>query len=570
MMAAVSPSGRSRARLTLSIRQKLVVLGFVCLVGAIALAGMAIRFSGQVADTAGAIASERFAPLTKLQELSTHLKEVRFRLAGVLLDQMPVAGSRIHLKDTMQAAPLLWNDFRHAAGHLEGDSARLVTAIDAEMPQLGRFAEALDKAYAAEDKAAMQALLEDEWPLVQQKIVKPLDAMVPTFSAEVEHATTELAASSKRFRDVTALAAMVVVAVTLLIAWLVIRSLMAGVREAVDVAEALARGDLTHPVAERKEDELGHLLRALDGTVERLRGAITGVRASTAEIATAANEVAAGSADLSQRTEEQAASLEESAASMEELTTTVARSADHAREANAAAAGAAEVAARGGEAIAAVVRTMDNIAGSSRRIGDITGVIDSIAFQTNILALNAAVEAARAGDQGRGFAVVAAEVRTLAQRCAGSAKEIKALIAESSQQVQDGTRLVDTAGATMGRIVTEVQRVTALIQEMAAAAHQQAGGLEEVNRAVGQMDRVTQQNAALVEQASAAAESLKQQAQHLVAAVAVFRLPDGGAHVHIEPTVAVAMPRPQVVAEVPAPLLVDPPPSPGMEGRLLH
>ena len=567
MKTAVFSRVRRGGGRTLSIRQKLVVLGFVCLVGAVALAGMAIRFSGQVATTAGAIAIELFAPLARLQELSTHLKEVRFRLAGVLLDQMPVAGSRIHLRDTMQAAPLLWGDFKHAAGHVEGDSAKLVAAIDAEMPQLGRFAEALDKAYAADDHAAMQALLEDEWPLVQQKIVKPLDAMVPTFSAEVERATNELAASSRRFRDVTAIAAMVVVAVTLLIAWLVIRSLMAGVREAVDVAEALARGDLTRPFAERHDDELGQLLTALDGTVERLRGAITGVRAGTAEIATAANEVAAGSADLSQRTEEQAASLEETASSMEELTTTVQQSADHAREANAAAAGAAEVAARGGEAIAAVVRTMDHIAGSSRRIGDITGVIDGIAFQTNILALNAAVEAARAGDQGRGFAVVAAEVRTLAQRSAASAREIKALIAESSRQVADGTRLVDTAGATMGRIVTEVQRVTTLLQDMAAAAHQQAGGLEEVNRAVGQMDRVTQQNAALVEQASAAAESLKQQAQHLVAAVSVFRLPDGGAHVHVEPVVPA--PRPQAVAEATPSLLVEPALPAGIR-RLLH
>jgi len=568
MRAAVSAFGRRRAGFTLGIRQKLVVLGFVCLVGAIALAGMAIRFSSEVETTAAAIASERFAPLTRLQELSTHLKEVRFRLAGVLLDQMPVAGSRNHLRETMQAAPLLWGDFRHAAGHVEGDSAKLVAAIDADMPLLMQFAASLDKAYAADDKAAMQALLEDEWPLVQQKIVKRLDAMVPTFSAEVARATNDLAATSRRFRDATAVAALAVVALMLLIAWMVIRSLMAGVRDAVGVAEALARGDLTHPLAERKDDELGQLLRALDGTVERLRGAITGVRAGTAEIATAANEVAAGSADLSQRTEEQAASLEETASSMEELTTTVGRSADHAREANAAAAGAAEVAARGGEAIAAVVRTMDSIAGSSRRIGDITGVIDSIAFQTNILALNAAVEAARAGDQGRGFAVVASEVRTLAQRCAGSAREIKALIAESAQQVEQGTHLVDTAGATMGRIVTEVQRVTVLIQEMAAAAHQQAAGLEDVNRAVGQMDRVTQQNAALVEQASAAAESLKQQAQHLVAAVSVFRLPEEGGRVQVPP-VAVAAPRLAVVAGMPA-LRVEPQPSPGGEGRLLH
>ena len=527
---------------TLSIRQKLYILGFVCIVGALSLAGAAIVFSGRVAEAAQDIAQDRFAPLTKLQALSSGLKEVRFRLAGVLLDQMPIPGSRHHLKETAEAAPVLWREFKAAAGAVDDDSARLVASIDADMLQFEKFAANLDKAYASDDRKQLVEMLEDEWPLVQQKIVKPIDALVPSLSAAVEQETTQLGASARHFRDFTATAALAVLVVILGISLLVIRSLMSGVGAAVAVAEALARGDLTHEVQVRSRDELGKLLGALDVTVTRLRGTIGEVRAGTAAIATAASEVAAGSTDLSQRTEEQASSLEETASSMEELTATVQRSADNARQANEVAKEAAGVAAKGGEVIGEVVRTMGSIAGSSRRIVDITSVIDAIAFQTNILALNAAVEAARAGDQGRGFAVVAAEVRTLAQRSAASAKEIKKLIDDSARQVQDGTRLVEVAGTTMDQIVVQVQRVTTLIQEMGAASREQAGGLEEVNRAVGQMDHVTQQNAALVEQASAAAESLKQQAQGLVNAVAVFKVPETAAQPQLRAARTVTQP----------------------------
>ncbi|HEX2543961.1 MAG TPA: methyl-accepting chemotaxis protein [Ramlibacter sp.] len=511
--------------LRLSIRQKLYVLVLVCMTAALCLAGASIAFSGRVAETARAIDRERFAPLTKLQELGTQLKEVRFRLAGVLLDQMPIPGSRNHLRETTQSATVLWRDFKQAAGRLDAETAALVAAIDAEMPRFHQFAEALGKAYEADDAKVLQALLEDEWPVVQQKIVKPLDAVVPAFRAAVARETGALEAGARRFRDLTAASALAVLLVILALATLVGRSVMSGVGTAMAVAEALARGDLTQEPRERSHDELGQLLSALDGTVVRLRGTIAEVRRGTSAMATSANEVAAGSTDLSQRTEEQASSLAQTASSMEELTTTVQRSAENAARVREVATEAAEVAARGGEVIAQVVSTMNAINGSSRRIMDITGVIDGIAFQTNILALNAAVEAARAGEHGRGFAVVAAEVRILAQRSAASAKEIKQLIDASVHQVQDGTRLVDVAGTTMSQIVSSVHRANDIVGEMAAATRAQAGGLDEVNRAVGQMDHVTQQNAALVEEASAAAESLKQQAQELVRAVAVFRLP---------------------------------------------
>jgi methyl-accepting chemotaxis protein len=260
----------------------------------------------------------------------------------------------------------------------------------------------------------------------------------------------------------------------------------------------------------------------------------------------ATGQIAAGNADLSQRTEEQAASLEETASSMEELTSTVKQNADNARQANQLAAGASQVAVKGGAVVGQVVSTMSSINDSSKKIVDIISVIDGIAFQTNILALNAAVEAARAGEQGRGFAVVASEVRSLAQRSAAAAKEIKGLITDSVGKVEDGTRLVGEAGKTMDEIVTSVKRVTDIMAEIAAASQEQSSGIEQVNQAITQMDEVTQQNAALVEEAAAAAESLQEQAQSLTQAVSVFKLAQG------EARVAVAAPAPQRSATVTA------------------
>ena len=251
------------------------------------------------------------------------------------------------------------------------------------------------------------------------------------------------------------------------------------------------------------------------------------VRTGTDTIAVASREIAAGNLDLSSRTEEQASSLEETASSMEELTSTVKQNAENARQANQLVVSTADVAAKGGAVVGQVVDTMASIKDSSRKIADIIGVIDGIAFQTNILALNAAVEAARAGEQGRGFAVVASEVRNLAQRSAGAAKEIKALIEDSVGKVDAGSHLVDEAGKTMDEIVTSVKRVTDIMSEIAAASQEQSAGIEQVNQAVAQMDEVTQQNASLVEEAAAAAESLQDQAGKLAEAVSVFKLETG-------------------------------------------
>ena len=308
---------------------------------------------------------------------------------------------------------------------------------------------------------------------------------------------------------------------------LITLSITRPLQQAVDVAAAVAKGDLTRRIEVKSTDEAGQLLQALKGMNANLAAIVGEVRSTTDSISTAAQQIAAGNADLSQRTEEQASSLEETACSMEELTSTVKQNAENAKQANQLAASASEVAVKGGQVVGEVVHTMASISASSKKIVDIISVIDGIAFQTNILALNAAVEAARAGEQGRGFAVVAAEVRNLAQRSAAAAKEIKALIGDSVDKVDAGAKLVDEAGETMDEIVSSVKRVTDIMAEITAASNEQSAGIEQVNQAITQMDEVTQQNAALVEEAAAAAESMQEQARALKDAVSKFNLGTG-------------------------------------------
>ena len=322
------------------------------------------------------------------------------------------------------------------------------------------------------------------------------------------------------FGIAVALAMLVVAPTTLLNS----RALVGPIGRARRLALAIADGDLTQRVDDRGDDETADLMRALERMRLQLQQVVGSLRDSSSSIDTASREIASGNQDLSGRTEQTAANLQQAASSMEQLTGTVAHSADSAAQANQLAASAADVARRGGQVVAQVVSTMDDISASSRKIADIIGVIDGIAFQTNILALNAAVEAARAGEQGRGFAVVAAEVRSLAQRSAEAAKEIKALIGSSVDKVETGSRLVGDAGSTMTEIVASVQRVSDIIGEISAAAREQSSGLGQVNSAVADLDRMTQQNAALVEQSAAAAHSLEDQARKLTQVVATFRL----------------------------------------------
>ncbi|MET0517380.1 MAG: methyl-accepting chemotaxis protein [Burkholderiaceae bacterium] len=326
------------------------------------------------------------------------------------------------------------------------------------------------------------------------------------------------------------IAAAVVVLIVLLLsggALLLIRSIQQPLRQAIAVAEQIAAGDLSAEVPRGHGDEFGQLLGALGRMVEQLRHVVGDVRQGVESVSTASAEIATGNHDLSARTEQTASSLQQTASSMEELTSTVSNSADTARQANQLASSAAEAAKRGGTVVAQVVSNMDAITQSSRKIGDIIGTIDGIAFQTNILALNAAVEAARAGEQGRGFAVVASEVRSLAQRSAEAAKEIKTLIGASVERVESGAQLVQQTGVVMEEIVGSVQRVTDMIGEIASAATEQRDGIAQVNVAVTQLDQMTQQNAALVEQSAAAAQSLREQAGRLAEVVSVFNLGAG-------------------------------------------
>ena len=320
---------------------------------------------------------------------------------------------------------------------------------------------------------------------------------------------------------------MLILAIGLVLAWLTVRSVTVPLERAVGLADQIAGGDLTADIHDDRKDELGHLLRSLSAMAARLRAVVGEVRSGVESVSAASSQIATGNHDLSARTEQTAANLEETAASMEELTATVTQSAETARQANLLAGQAAQAAQRGGEVVGQVVASMQHITDSSHKIADIIGVIDSIAFQTNILALNAAVEAARAGEQGRGFAVVAGEVRALAQRSADAAKEIKGLITASVESVESGSQQVSQAGQSMEEIVQGVRRVSDLIAEITASTSEQRDGIGQVNQAVTNLDQMTQQNAALVEESSAAAASMHDQALRLAEVVAVFNVGAG-------------------------------------------
>jgi len=362
----------------------------------------------------------------------------------------------------------------------------------------------------------------------------------------------EARATESSTRTLMIALALVSLGLAALVAWWNTRSITRPLARALEVANTVAAGDLTSRIEVTSRDETGMLLQALKTMNENLVRTVTTVRTSSETIGTASGEVAAGNLDLSSRTEQQASSLEETASSMEELTSTVKQNADNARQANTLAEAASHVAERGGQVIGEVVGTMERINSSAGKIADIIGVIDGIAFQTNILALNAAVEAARAGEQGRGFAVVATEVRNLAQRSAAAAKEIKGLIGDSTDAVAAGSKLVNDAGATMSEIVDSVRRVTDIMSEITAASSEQTAGIEQINEAVAQMDQVTQQNAALVEQAAAASASMQEQTAKLAEAVSVFRV-DGS----LAAPVAAAV-RPVVHAAPSRPALAKP------------
>ena len=361
-------------------------------------------------------------------------------------------------------------------------------------------------------------------------MVKTVGQVVAQIEVNATAAAAASAAQSRQLNLTLAAVGLLMAGAAIAVAHMMQRRLVADIGQASQLATQAAAGRLDQMVTTQRQDEVGDLLRALGAMQAQLREVVGGVRTAADNISMASAEVAHGNADLSQRTEQQASALEETAASMEQLSSTVKQNADNARQANQLAMGASTVAIKGGEVVGQVVQTMKGINDSSKKIADIIGVIDGIAFQTNILALNAAVEAARAGEHGRGFAVVASEVRSLAGRSADAAKEIKTLITASVERVEQGTALVDQAGTTMTEVVSSIRRVTDIMGEISAASQEQSAGVAQVGEAVAQMDHATQQNAALVEESAAAAESLKRQAQQLVSAVAVFKLAAGESH----------------------------------------
>ena len=408
---------------------------------------------------------------------------------------------------------------------------------DAARPLFDKIGEARKRSVPVIDK--ILALAKDqnnaEGTAVWRTALRPEEskwlAMLDEMVQLQEHGATADASAVRSAYQNTARLLLVLTVVSIMIgigvAILLIRAIAAPLKNAVDVTNAVAAGDLSMSIHAEGKSETTQLLLALRAMKDHLAGIVHGVRQNAERVALASNEISQGNNELSGRTESQASALEQTSASMEELSSTLRQNSDSARQANDLAMSASRVATKGGQVVSEVVGTMKEINESSKRIADIISVIDGIAFQTNILALNAAVEAARAGEQGRGFAVVASEVRSLAQRSAQAAKEIKVLITASVDRVEKGTALVDQAGVTMEEIVSSIKRVTTIVSEISAASIEQNLSVGQISEAVVQLDQTTQQNAALVEESAAAAMSLKQQAQELVEAVAVFKLAHG-------------------------------------------
>ena len=349
---------------------------------------------------------------------------------------------------------------------------------------------------------------------------KMVDHMSEQMNNDIAQAASDAAQAKLEMIVLSAIAALIAIVT----GWLITRTITHPIQRAVTLAEAVAQGDLTHELVSDSKDEIGRLLRALQIMIENLHRTVARVRVGTDTIDTASKEVARGNLDLSSRTEQQASSLEETASAMEQLTAAVKQNAENAKQANNLARSASDIATQGGVAVEQVVTTMNSINSSSQKIVEIISVIDGIAFQTNILALNAAVEAARAGEHGRGFAVVASEVRSLAQRSAVAAKEIKSLIDDSVTQVGTGSQIVVQAGQTINEVVTSIKHVTDIVSDISASSNEQSRGIEQINLAITEMDQVTQQNAALVEQSAAAAQAMQDQASRLTDLVAVFKL----------------------------------------------
>ena len=514
----------------LSIRARLYFgTGFsLLLLTVIGLTGFWALHSTQ--GTLKTLLEQKVQTLTSLDELRLKAADIRRSEKDIIIS----FNNSVEVGNLREAWKKQMGSLQGAIATLQGqnsDDASLTESLKQVLAALKEYETGLNPILEQVERAQIDGAAAGAYADRLKKHMESADQTLSQLSHQASEAMHN--AEDKMQHDIyrlgSLIVALLVVALVVLIPLTVfsVRGLARSITKARDLAERIAEGDLSNEVRSDSDDEIGQLVSAMGQMQESLRDLVKQVMQATENIATASSEIASGNNDLSHRTEQTAANLQKTSSSMEALTHNVQQSAESSRQASALAGSASQVAEQGGQVVSRVVSTMEEIRTASRKIGDITGVIDGIAFQTNILALNAAVEAARAGEQGRGFAVVAGEVRSLAQRAAQAAREIKSLIGASEAKVESGSELVQQAGSTMSEVVVSVQRVAHIVADITQATGEQSGGLSEVNSAVAQLDQVTQQNAALVEESAAAAQSMQTQAEQLEQLVRRFRLGAG-------------------------------------------
>ncbi len=540
----------------LTIKTRLIfVIGFLSLqlVAGGVIGIVSLKFAN---DDIESLYQDRLVATSQIDAVARLISRNEILLARAMTaESTKIGGLMTELEANRKEADALWKTY--AAGRKTADEQKLAEQFTAARKMyLDEGLVPATQAVRGDDTGHAIELLHGPVTTLSVPMQNAIDKLIK-LQSEIARADFERSQTVYQWvRNTCSAAVALGLLLALVIGYRLVRAITGPLDEAVRIASAVAAGDLTQHIAVNGNDETGKLMQALKKMNDSLKDIVSRVRVGTDTIVTASGQIASGNMDLSSRTEQQASSLEETASSMEQLNSTVRQNEDNARAANELALAASGVAVRGGQVVSEVVQTMGAINAASHRIADIIGVIDGIAFQTNILALNAAVEAARAGEHGRGFAVVATEVRSLAQKSASAAREIKSLITDSVSQVDGGTRLAQQAGETMKEVVASVRHVTEMMGQISSASAEQSDGIGQVNQAIVQMDQATQQNAALVEEAAAAAGALQAQAQQLLAAVQVFQL-EAGAPAVPAPTATAAMPAIAANERLPAPVSGD-------------